>query len=142
MVEKLYITWEEFHKDTRGLCEKIKLSGKEYNKIVAVSRGGLIPAGIISYELDLRNVESVNVSSYDGEKQREDNVEFSSNVGVVDEKTLIIDDLSDTGNTYKFLRKIFPKANFIAVYAKPKGISAVDVYQKDMPDKWIVFPWD
>lgn len=142
MVEKLYITWEEFHKDTKNLCEKIKSSETKYNKIVAVSRGGLIPAGIVSYELDLRNVEAINVSSYDGERQREDNVEFSSNVGIVDEKTLIIDDLSDTGNTYKLLRKAFPKAHLVTVYAKPKGISAVDIYQKDMPDKWIVFPWD
>ena len=40
MTEKLHISWEEFHRDTRELCAKIKNSGN-YDKIVAVSRGGL-----------------------------------------------------------------------------------------------------
>lgn len=143
MTEKLYITWDEFHKDTKELCKKIKEKGT-FNKIIAVSRGGLLPAGIIAYELNIRDVEVVNMSTYDGEKQREisDFELKSSDVGEVDEHTLVVDDLSDTGNTFNLLRPMFSKACFVAVYAKTKGSSCVDVFARKMPDSWIVFPWD
>ena len=143
MTEKLYITWDEFHKDTKELCSKIKAKG-QYNKIIAVSRGGLLPAGIVAYDLNIRDTEVVNMSTYDGEKQRQQNCfEIkSAEVGIVDERTLVIDDLSDTGNTFNLLRQMFPKACFVSVYAKSKGKSYVDVFTREMPDSWIVFPWD
>lgn len=142
MTKKLYISWDEFHNHAKELCEKIKQSG-EYDKIVAISRGGLIPAGILAYELNIRNSQAINISSYDEDKQREDeDIEIFGNVGEVDEKTLIVDDLSDTGKTFRILRKIYPQAKYVAVYAKEKGRSVVDVFARPMPDEWIVFPWD
>lgn len=142
MTNKIYIKWEEFHQDTKKLCQKIKQSG-EYNKIVAISRGGLLPAGILAYELDIRNTQAINISSYDGDKQRSlEDVEICANVGTVDEKTLIVDDLSDTGTTFKLLRSRFPNARYVTVYAKPKGQCVVDIFSREMPDEWLVFPWD
>ena len=41
-----------------------------------------------------------------------------------------------------FPRPLFPQARFVTVYAKPAGRSAVDVYAREMPDSWLVFPWD
>lgn len=142
MSEKIFITWEEFHKDTVKLAEKIKQSGT-YDKIVAVSRGGLIPAGILAYELNIRNSEAINISSYDGEKQRSlQDVEISALAGDVNNRTLIVDDLSDSGNTFRLLRTRFPKARYVTVYAKPAGRREVDIYIRDMPDEWLIFPWD
>lgn len=142
MTDKIYIRWDEFHQDTINLCKKIKQNGK-YNKIVAISRGGLLPAGILAYELDIRNTQAINISSYDGEQQRSlDDVEICDNVGAVDENTLIVDDLSDTGTTFKLLRSRFPNARYVTVYAKPKGQSVVDIFAREMPDEWLVFPWD
>lgn len=140
---KLYITWDEFHKDCKNLATKIKASGS-YNKIVAVSRGGLLPAGIIAYELDIRNCETINMSSYDNtyERRNDEDIELSANVENVDAQTLIIDDLSDSGRTFRILRGIYPCARYASVYAKAKGRDLVDIYAKDMPDDWIVFPWD
>ena len=142
MVDKLHISWEEFHNHTKLLAEKIKKSGN-YNKIIAISRGGLLPAGIVSYELDIRNTHAINISSYDGDHQRDiKDIELDINTGEVDEKTLIIDDLSDTGTTLRLLRKVFPLAKFATAYAKPNGIKDVDIYAHAIPDKWVVFPWD
>lgn len=143
MTTKLYIKWDEFHQHTKKLCQKIKESG-EYDKIVAVSRGGLIPAGIISYELNIRNSQAINISSYDNSYDRRDDadIEISCNAGEVNEKTLIVDDLSDSGRTFRILRKLYPRAKFVSVYAKATGAPDVDIYAEDMPDEWIVFPWD
>jgi len=142
MPEKLYISWEDFHQHTKALAAKIKASG-EYDKIIAVSRGGLVPAGIISYELNIRNTQAINISSYDGDKQRDSSaIEVECADFKSDKKTLIIDDLSDTGQTFCLLRKMFPLATLASVYTKPQGSKYVDIYAEDIPDAWIVFPWD
>lgn len=141
MPEKLYISWDEFHRHTRELAQKLKANN--YSKIVAVSRGGLLPAGILAYELNIRNVEVINMSSYDGETQRQDkDITVKADIGTMDEQTLIVDDISDTGKTFNLLRPRFPRAAFVSVYAKRQGTAAVDVYVRDIPDVWLVFPWD
>lgn len=143
MTKKIYIKWDEFHQHCKKLAEKIKNKG-EFNKIVAVSRGGLIPAGVLAYELNIRNCETVNMSSYDENYTRRDDadIELHAAVTTVDEKTLIVDDLSDTGRSFRILRQLFPGAQFVSVYTKAQGKSTVDIYAEELPDEWIVFPWD
>ena len=56
---------------------------------------------------------------------------------------LIIDDLVDTGETAKELRRMMPKAHFATVYAKPAGRPLVDTFVTEVSqDTWIYFPWD
>lgn len=143
MTNKIYISWEDFHAHTKLLASKIRSAGKNFERIAAVSRGGLLPAGLLAYELDIRRVETVNMSSYDGNRMRgDDEIEISATLENVDGRTLIVDDLSDSGRTFRLLRKIYPQAVFASVYSKQKGKDAVDIYAADMPDAWIVFPWD
>lgn len=142
MADKIYIDWNDFHQDVKELCKILKNEGR-YNKIVAVSRGGLLPAGVIAYELDIRNTAVINVSTYVGEEHLKlDKIADADNVGEVDEKTLVVDDLADSGQTFSVMRKQFPKGRFVSVYAKEKGKKEVDFYAREMPDEWIVFPWD
>ncbi len=142
MDDKIFISWNEFHDDVKTLCEKIKKSG-EYNKIVAISRGGLLPAGIIAYELDIRNIAVINIATYVGAQHLKlDEVDKPEFVGKVDDKTLIVDDLSDSGQTFRVMRRQFPNGKFVTVYAKPKGVDEVDISAKEIPDRWVVFPWD
>ena len=142
MVEKIYIKWDEFHQDVKFLCDKIKKIG-EFDKIVAISRGGLIPSGIIAYELNIRNSAVINIATYVGaEHLKLDEVSNPEHVGKVDEKTLIIDDLADSGQTFSVMRRQFPKGIYVTVYAKPKGKEEVDVFARELSDNWIVFPWE
>lgn len=143
MTTKIYIKWDDFHQHTKKLCQKIKASG-EYNQIIAISRGGLIPAGIIAYELNIRNSQAINISSYDNgyNRRADEQIELAIDAKMVDERTLIVDDLSDSGRTFKILREIYPQAKYVTVYAKEKGAPMVDIFSEPMPDEWIVFPWD
>ena len=70
------------------------------------------------------------------------NIVKTFNAGTVDEKTLIVDDLSDSGQTFHLLRKEFPQARYVSIYSKPAGLNEVDIYARELPDQWIVFPWD
>lgn len=143
MDDKIYISWDEFHQDVKNLCKKIKETGQEFNKIVAISRGGFIPAGIIAYELDIRNSAVINISTYVGSKHLKLNeVDNPQSVGKVDEKTLIIDDISDSGQTFEVMRRTFPNGKFVTVYAKERGIAQADIFERQVPENWLVFPWD
>lgn len=142
MTDKIYLNWEEFHRDVKDLCAKIKQSGK-YDKLVAISRGGLIPAGIIAYELNIRHSSVINIATYVGSSHLKlDEVDCPEHVGRVDEKTLIIDDLADSGQTFRVMRRQFPQGKYVTVYAKEKGKEEVDVFARELREKWIVFPWD
>ncbi len=142
MTDKIYIKWDEFHQDVKNLCKKIKAT-KKIDKIVAISRGGLLPAGIIAYEMNIRNCHSINIATYIGNEHKKlDKLENLEDVGEINENTLIIDDLSDSGQTFFLLRKVYPNACLATIYAKEKSLNVVDLYSKILPDEWIVFPWD
>jgi Adenine/guanine phosphoribosyltransferases and related PRPP-binding proteins len=65
------VTWEQFHKDSRTLDRRLMDTKKKWDRIIAVSRGGLIPAAIIARELDIHYVDTVCISSYTLRHQRE-----------------------------------------------------------------------
>ncbi|HEY3846261.1 MAG TPA: xanthine phosphoribosyltransferase, partial [Acetobacteraceae bacterium] len=57
------VTWDQLHRDARALAWRLMQSGP-FSGIVAVTRGGLIPAAVIARELDVRLVETVSVLTY------------------------------------------------------------------------------
>ena len=142
MEDKIYITWQEFHQHSKLLAEKIKQDIPSVNQIVAISRGGLIPAGILSYELGVRNCNLINISRYDDNTQRNDaDISISTTLSDLSSDTLIVDDLVDSGRTFDILKTLYPNAKKVCVYAKPKGVGSPDLYAQALPDKWVVFPW-
>jgi xanthine phosphoribosyltransferase len=140
------VSWDQFHRDARALAWRLASSGP-FNAIVAITRGGLVPAAIVARELNVRLIETVCVESYhDYTRQGElrilkgvtSDVAKSGGHGV-----LIVDDLVDTGKTAKVVRELLPKAHFATVYAKPMGRPQVDTFITEVSqDTWIYFPWD
>jgi xanthine phosphoribosyltransferase len=64
-------------------------------------------------------------------------------MGADGEGILVIDDLVDSGRTLELVRRLYPKAHFATVYAKPKGREQVDTFITEVSqDTWIFFPWD
>jgi len=62
------VTWDQLHRDARALAWRL-MGLRPLKGIVAVTRGGLIPAAIIARELEVRLVESVSVVTYDEERK-------------------------------------------------------------------------
>jgi xanthine phosphoribosyltransferase len=143
--QDFFVSWEELHRDTRLLCRELIESGRVFKGIIAVTRGGLIPAAIVCRELDIRLVDTVCVASYEGAEaqQQKDRVRVIKAAAGDGEGMLIIDDLVDTGNTATAIRNMLPRAIFATVYAKPEGRALVDhVVRTVSQDTWIRFPWD
>ena len=136
------VSWEELHRTSKALAWRMLEIGP-FAGIVAVTRGGLVPAAIIARELEVRLIDTACVASYHGKSQSE--VEILKPPSNVGDGTgwLIVDDLVDTGETGKVLRSIMPKAHFATVYAKPLGRPIVDTFVTEVSqDTWIYFPWD
>ena len=113
--------------------------------MVAITRGGMAPAMIVARELDIRTVDTISVKSYDWQKQAEAELLKPPDAGLMGDGTgiLVVDDLVDTGKTLELVRRLYPKAHFATVYAKPQGRSMVDTYITEVSqDTWIFFPWD
>ncbi len=143
-----HISWDQIHRDSRALAWRLEEKGPysgEWSAVVAVTRGGMVPAMIIARELNIRVVETISVKSYDHQSQSEAIILKKPNSKLMGKGKgiLIIDDLVDSGRTLEIVRKAYPKAHYATIYAKPKGCPMVDSYITEVSqDTWIFFPWD
>jgi len=141
------VSWEELHRNAKALAWRLLELGP-WKGLIAVTRGGMVPAAIVARELDIRLIETVCVVGYhadDSNPQQADETKIiKAPVGVGDgEGWLVVDDLVDTGRTADVLRKRMPKAHYAAVYAKPLGRPLIDTFVTEVSqDTWIHFPWD
>ncbi len=141
------VTWDQFHRDSRALAWRLQGMGP-FDAVIAIARGGLVPATIVARELNIRTIESVSVKSYDHQNQGEVRVLKAISPELIGKanaggRMLIVDDLVDTGATARIVRDMLPGAHFATVYAKPKGREMVDTFITEVSqDTWIFFPWD
>jgi len=143
-----HVSWDQLHRDARALAWRLDGRGPlngGWKAVVAITRGGMAPAMIVSRELDIRTVDTVSVKSYDHTEQMEADILKAPDSELMGdgEGVLIVDDLVDTGKTLELVRRLYPKAHFATVYAKPKGEPMVDTFITGVSqDTWIFFPWD
>ena len=136
------VGWEELHRTSKALAWRLSELGP-FEGIVAVTRGGLVPAAIVARELELRVIETACLASYRDKDKGNVEVMKSATMAGDGAGWLIIDDLVDTGDTARELRRMMPKAHFATVYAKPAGRPLVDTFVTEVSqDTWIYFPWD
>ena len=136
------VSWEEIHRNSKALAWRLS-ELKPYKGIIAVTRGGLVPAAIVARELDIRLIDTFCVLSYNQKTKGDVKVLKESSVENNGESWLIVDDLVDTGETIKAIRSSLPNAHYATVYAKPSGREQVDTFITEVSqDTWIYFPWD
>jgi xanthine phosphoribosyltransferase len=145
--DEIVVSWPELHRDARYLSQQLHDLGS-WKGIIAITRGGLVPAALVARELEIRLIDTICVASYaagstGGAAQQQGGVEVLKGVDGDGAGYLLIDDLVDTGRTAKYVRQLLPKAHFATLYAKPAGRPFVDTCVKEFKQsKWIFFPWD
>ncbi len=140
MKKTLSITWDQLHRDCCVLASH--LTDHPWHGIIAITRGGLIPAAIVATELDIRVIDTICISSYKSDVQ--DVPEVLKSISLAGSKNwLLIDDLVDSGQTARVARDLLPEAYFATLYAKPDGKEMVDTFIAEVSqDTWVVFPWE
>jgi xanthine phosphoribosyltransferase len=144
-----HVSWDQLHRDARALAWRLDGKGPDngaWKAIVGITRGGLVPAAIVARELNIRVIDTISVKGYNHQTQSDPVVikpPQGDLMGSDGEGILIVDDLVDSGRTLELVRRLFPRAHFATVYAKPKGREQVDTYITEVSqDTWIFFPWD
>ena len=111
---KVYLEWPEIHECVNILCSKIINDYPNIDSVMGLPRGGMIPAVLISHQLD---------------------IPFVLHPG---KNTLVVDDINDTGET---LSKA-PGAYWAVLHHKPTSKFQHNFYAKEVNDQWIVYPWE
>lgn len=143
-----HVSWDQFHRDCRALAWRLNGEGP-FTALVAITRGGLVPAAIVARELGLRVIDTVCIASYDHTTQGDMTTlkgaspEIGTLGGGTGKGILIIDDLVDTGRTLRRVCAMLPEAHVATVYAKPMARDLVHTFITEVSqDTWIHFPWD
>ncbi|MCK5374149.1 MAG: xanthine phosphoribosyltransferase [Alphaproteobacteria bacterium] len=143
--EKTSITWEEIKIDSMALAKKLREDSNNTlpDKILAVTRGGMIPAALVTRILGIKQIETIGLESYSGQNQKEAISMLKQANPSFLENTLIIDDLVDTGKTFEFLRPLTKNCIFATLYAKPDGEPHTDYFVRSFEQEtWVDFPWE
>lgn len=139
MSEKYIVTWDMLQIHARKLASRL-MPSEQWKGIIAVSRGGLVPGALLARELGIRHVDTVCISSYDHDNQRE--LKVLKRAEGDGEGFIVIDDLVDT----VVLRLRFVKCiqkRTLSPSSQTAGRPLVDDYVVDIPQNtWIEQPWD
>lgn len=142
------LTWDGFGEATRDLARRILDDGFEPEVVVAIARGGLLPAGAIAYGLGAKNCGALNVEFYTGIGTVLDAPEVlppELDMAYLDgRRVLLVDDVADSGRTLALavdlLRGQGADVRSVTIYTKPSMIITPD-YAWKATDLWIDFPW-
>lgn len=138
---KEFISFDTYAKDAIKLADMIKKTGRTFRSIIVITRGGLFPATILSAQLNIKKIDTYCLASYANKIGGE--IQELKKPVIDTEDALFVDDLSDSGNTARYVKSVFPDAFFACVYVKEKGKEFPDLYVKEFPqDTWIIQPWE
>ncbi|PLY05502.1 MAG: nicotinate phosphoribosyltransferase [Arcobacter sp.] len=144
-MEKYYYGYDEFKKDTQVLVNKCR--DYEPEILLAVARGGLTLAHLMSQELDMRNLYTLNSIHYEGEMKLDSFNIFNIPDVSHAKKVLIIDDIVDSGETMveilKILEDKFPGVEFklATLFYKKTAVLKPDFAVREA-NEWIDFFWE
>ncbi len=148
MTEKQIVGWDEFGRLAEALAEKItqKYDGS-IDVVIGMARGGIPLSMLVSDRLHTE-LDFMRVKSYrDIDVRAEPQLVFDIRMDINNRTVLVVDDLSDKGDTFDFATKHLnadfkPKHVYTAsIFVKPWTHFVPDVYL-EKTEKWIVYPWE
>lgn len=143
------ISFNEVLRLSRSLARKIKASGYIPDLIVSIGRGGYVPGRLISDFLLFNDLTSMKIEHYAraADMREEARIKFPIPVDIAGKKILVVDDVTDTGETLNlavaYILNLKPASVRTAVLQhKTCSSFTPDFYaQKIIKWRWIIYPW-
>ena len=143
------ITWEYFYLLARKLALQIYEASFQPEIIVAISRGGCIPARVVCDYLDVFDLDVIKIEHYHGtHKKKHVRLRYPLSADITGKQVLLVDDVSDTGDSFKTGLK------HLLEMGKPDKLKTAVLHHKTVssytPDfyadvvnewRWIIYPW-
>jgi len=142
-------SWDYLHKSCKEIVKKMKKDKFIPDIVVALSRGGFVPARNICDMLILKDLVSIKVdhwgitASMDGKA----NIRYPLKVDLTGKKVLVVDDITDSGESMivslDFIKSLNPKEirTATALHIKTSKFKP-NYYGEEIDWKWVVFPWN
>jgi len=145
------VSWNDIVKWSRELAKKVKESGYKPDVIVAVARGGFVPARLLCDFLGVENLLSLQSQHWTEAAKAAERaiIKFPYKVDLIGKKVLLVDDIVDTGESLALAKKYIlenwrPKELRIATlqWIKPVAKIKPDYYLIEVTEwVWFQYPW-
>lgn len=116
--------------------------------LVPIVRGGLVPATILSHMWGVPIIGVVFMDKY-SEPGRERQIPYvAGGPEYLPEDAIFVDDVLDTGDTFRAVNAVYPKNKFLVPYAKYAGLNTCSHMLHSIPLQtvvdvcWLYFPWE
>jgi len=144
---KVIVTWDDLDGMVGALAEKV---GGNYDVTLAITRGALVPAGMLAYRLGLRNIVVAAVAFYDDAGQPAEQptfLQFPADPLLHNRRVLVIDEVWDTGTTIaavvERVRLAGGRPTTAVLHYKParSTVDLVPDHYVVATDAWVVYPF-
>lgn len=144
----IHLTWEDIEDCVAELVARLP---RDYDLLLVITRGGMVPACLISEQADLRNIVAAAVMFYTGMGETLSDpvfLQFPSDPLLYGKKILVVDDVWDTGKTITAVKQRIVaaggKVDLAVLHYKPSHSLFANGpdYYATTTDEWIVYPWD
>ena len=145
--EKLIVSWDDLDEMVATLADEV---GADYDVVLAITRGALVPAGMLAYRLGLRNILVAAVAFYDDTGQPAEQptfFQFPADPLLHGQRVLVVDEVWDTGTTIAAVVERVEMAGgrpTTAVLHYKPGRSKVELvpdHHVVATDAWVVYPF-
>jgi hypoxanthine phosphoribosyltransferase len=144
----LKLSWNDIENQCTALAKEIKEKSIQFDIIIGISRGGLVPARLLSDLLGNDEVDMMRVKFYKSVAKTDEKpaIIFSSQIDISGKDILLVDDIADTGEsliaTVEHLKEKNVKNILTAtLLKKPQSKFTPDFFSMETPD-WVIFPWE
>ena len=148
-MQREILTWFDVDKLMDHLLPQL---GGPYDAMLIITRGGLVPGGLICESLDIRHILTASVHFYSGVKETlawPIFLQFPSDSLLVGKRILIVDDIWDSGRTITTVQGRVEAAGghpeLAVLHYKPTDSLFPDAaphYYAALTDRWVVYPWE
>jgi uncharacterized protein len=146
-IEKDVVSWQDLAEMVAHLAEKVR---GDYDVMLAITRGGLVPAGMLAYRLGLRNILVAAVEYYDDAGRpgpKPTFLQFPADSQIRGLRVLIVDEVWDSGTTIHAVTERVIRAGGLPVTAvlhyKPARslVPGAPDHHVVTTDRWVVYPF-
>jgi uncharacterized protein len=146
-LEKDVVTWDALEAMVRELAGRV---GTDYDVLLAITRGGLVPAGMLAYRLGIRNILVAAVEYYDNDGNpgpKPTFLQFPADPQLRGQRVLVVDEVWDSGTTIhavtQRVRQAGGRPTTAVLHYKPTHsvVPGEPDFFAVTTDRWVVYPF-